>query len=367
MHQFWQTIDLFGKIGAPRSAWQTALGDDFTAWSGLLQPRDIVKSIEDPDCPSEILELEKTPTGDFIAYSTAIPAHRPPLRMPRASCVRLAPDLRALSAMLAEKLGFDAAESPRWSDTSFHEIGSLTSDRDNPRSVHLFIPDSRPRQAVMKAGICGIQRGIVLIPVSTGYTSEIAALAAGHDVHIRVLATPAGMEKLSIAPTKRPPRGKRSPARNQLFTPKKDWQWKDLVITMRHDGLNFRIRGESVFQTWAQIRIKPIHDNEINKTLSLLGKLAKGGRITQRRRDETDRQQVSVARKFLVDLIGIKNNPFKKFSDGWGVEFHVDGAIARQQVTSWEADDMDKDEEIRLDSPTSTFDPYENNYRTFQT
>jgi hypothetical protein len=365
MLQLWQTIDLFGKIGATRAAWQAALGGDFEAWSALLQPRGTVDSIEDPDCPSEILELEKPPTGDFIAFSTAIPAHRPPLRVPRSSYVRLAPDLRALSAMLAKKLGFDAAESPRWSDTCFHEIGSLSSDRDNPRPVHLFIPDSRSRQAVMKAGICGMPRGIALFPVSTGYTSEVAALAAGHDVHVRVLATTAGLEKLSIAPSKRPPRGKRSPARNQLFTPKKDWQWKDLVITMRRDGLNFSIRGEDTFQAWAQLRMKPVHDNEINNTLGLLGRLANGGRITQRRSDDAERQQVSVARKFLVDLIGIKGNPFKKFSDGWGVEFRVDGAMARQQVTAWEADD--EDEEIRFDDPKSTFDPSEDSYRTFRT
>lgn len=365
MLKLWQTIDLFGKIGATRAAWQAALGRDFDAWSAFLLPRDTVDTIEDPDFPGEILELEKPATGDFIAFSLTIPAHRPPLRVKRSSCVRLAPDLRVLAALLAKKLGFDAAESPRWSDTCFHEVGSLVSDRDNPRPVHLFIPDARSRQAVMKAGICGMPRGIALLPVATGYTAEVAALAAERDVHVRVLSTTAGLEKLSIAPAKRPPRAQRSPTRNRLFTPKKDWQWKDLVITMRRNGLNFSIQGEEVFQSWTQLRMKPLHDHEINNTLGLLGRLANGGRITQRRSDDAERQQVSVARKFLVDLIGIKGNPFNKFSDGWGVEFRVDGTMARKQVTAWEADD--DDEEIRFDSPKSTFDPYEDNYRTFRT
>lgn len=365
MLQLWQTIDLFGKIGATRAAWQAALGDDFETSSAFLQPRGTVDSIEDPDCPSEILELEKPPTGDFIAFSTAIPAHRPPLRVPRSSCVRLAPDLRTLAAMLSEKLGFDAAEAPRWSDTCLHEIGTLPCGRENPRPVHLFIPDSRSRQAVMKAGICGLPRAIVLIPVSIGYTSDIAELAAKHDVHVRVLATTAGLEKLSIAPSKRPPRGKRSPTRNQLFTPKKDWQWKDLVITMRRDGLNFSIRGEEAFQSWAQLRMKPIHSGETNKTLALIGMLANGGRITQRRRDDTERQQISVARKLLVDLIGIHNDkPFKKCSDGWAAEFRVDGSVARKQVTAWEADD--NEEEIRFDAPRSVFDADEEGYHNFR-
>lgn len=365
MLQLWQTIDLFGKIGGTRAAWQAALGSDFESWSALLQPRGTVDSIEDPDCPSEVLELEKPPTGDFIAFSTAIPSHRPPLRVPRSSCVRLLPDLRALAAMLAGKLAFDAAESPRWSETCFHEIGTFACGRDNPRPVHLFIPDSRSRQPVMKAGICGIPRAIVLIPVSIGYTADVAALAAKHDVHVRVLATAAGLEKLSIAPSKRPPRGKRTASRNQLFTPKKDWRWGDLLIVMKRDGLLFSIRGEEAYQTWAQLRMKPIHGGETNKTLALIGRLANGGRITQRRSDENDRQQISVARKLLVDLIGIQGNPFKKCSDGWGAEFRVDGSMARKQVATWEADD--DDEEIRLDAPKSTFDPMEDNYRTFRT
>lgn len=365
MLQLWQTIDLFGKTGATRAAWQTALGEDYETWSPFLQPRGTVDTIEDPDFPDEILELEKPPAGDFIAFSTAIPAHRPPLRIPRSHCVRLTPDLRVLAAMLSEKLGLEATESPRWSDNCLHEIGILACGRENPRPVHLFIPDSRPRQAVMKAGICGIPRAILLVPVSIGYTSDIAELAARHDVHVRVLATPAGLEKLSIAPTKRPPRGKRVTTRNQLFTPKKNWQWKDLIIAMSRDGLNFSIHGEDVFQTWTQLRMKPIHEGEINKTLDLLGRLANGGRIAQRRSDTTDRQQISVARKFLVDLIGIKGNPFKKFSDGWGVEFRVDGTTARRQVAAWEADD--EEEEIRFDAPKSTFDPGDDSYRTYRT
>lgn len=217
----------------------------------------------------------------------------------------------------------------------------------------------------MQAGICGIPGGIALLPVSAGYTSEVAALAAKHDVHVRVLATTAGLDRLSIAPAKRAVRAKRSSVRNRLFTPKKHWRWKDLVITVRSGGLHFRICGEEAFQTWAQVAMRPMQQGEITKTLDMLGNLANGGRITQRRSDVNERQQVSVARRFLKDLIGLKDNPFKKFSDGWGVEFRVDGTVARKQVAAWEAED--EDEEVRPDAPRSVFDRSEANYRTVET
>lgn len=366
MLRLWQTIDIFGKVGATSAAWKAALGEDFDAWSGFLQPRGMADSIEDPEFPGEILDLEKPATGDFIGFSRAIPAHRRPLAVPRSSCVRLVPDLRVLAAMFAKKLGFDAAETPRWSDTCFHEIGSLLSERANPRPVHFFIPDARSRHAVMRAGICGIPGGIALLPVSAGYTSEVAALAAKHDVHVRVLSTPAGLERLSIAPPAKTTRRKRKPVRDPIFTPKKDWRWKDLVIVMKREGLHFFIRGEDRFQTWAQLKLKPAMAGKTNITLEILGNLANGERLTQRRADVNSRQQISEARQFLKELIPIRNdNPFKKFSDGWGVEFRVDGTAARKQVADWEAGD--EDEEVRLDAPRSTFDAYENNYRTVQT
>ncbi|MBN8457331.1 MAG: hypothetical protein J0M04_05770 [Verrucomicrobia bacterium] len=366
MLKLWQTIDLFGKVGATRAAWQAALADDFDAWCGFLQARDTVDSIEDPDFPGEILELEKPSTGDFIAFSTAIPAHRPPLRVNRSLCVRLAPDLRALAALLAGKLGFEAAESPRWSDSCFHEVGSLLLDRDNPRPVHLFIPDARSRQAVMKAGICCAPHGIVLLPVAAGYTSEVAALAAERATHVRVLATRTGLDRLSIAPPTRSVRGRKNPVRTPLFTPKKGWRWKDLTIVMRSDGLQFAIRGEARFQSWAELRMRPVMSGQPNATLDILGRLANGERLTQRRADVNARQQISEARQFLKELIPIRDDdPFKKFSDGWGVEFRVDGTAARKQVAHWEAGD--DDEEFQPDAPRSAFDPSEENYRTFQT
>lgn len=362
MNKLWQTIDLFGKIGATRSAWQNEWSDDFDAWSAFLQPREMVNTIEDPEFPGEILELEKSPAGDFIAFSTAIPSHRPPFSMPRSACVRHTPNLERISAMLANKLGFDAMESPRWSETCFHEIGALMSGRENPIPVHLFIPDSRSRQAVMKAGICERPQSIVLIPVSTGYTSDIADLANRHDVHVRVLSTTAGLEKLSITPSAKPVRGKSQPTRNRIFTPKKHWQWSDLLISMSRDGLNFKIQGEEVSQTWKQLKMRPHHGGQANKTLSLIGKLANGGRITQRRSDETERKQISDARKFLVDLIGIQGKPFTKYSDGWAAVFRVDGSIATKQVKEWEADD--DTEEIRYDSPRSVYENEIHRYRT---
>lgn len=366
MLRLWQTIDLFGKTGATRAAWKAALGDDFEAWCGFLQPRGTVDSIVDPEFPAETLELDKPATGDFIAFSMAFPAHRPPLRVKRSECVRLAPDLRALGRFLAEKLGFDAAESPRWSDTCFHEVGSLPSERDHPCPVHLFIPDARSRQAVMRAGICGIPRGIALLPVASGYSSGVAALAAERDVHVRVLATTAGLERLSIAPPAKTVRRKGKPVRQPIFTPKKDWRWRDLVIVMKREGLHFFIRGEDCFRTWAQLKMKPVMAGQTNNTLAILGRLANGERLTQRRADVNSRQQISEARRFLTELIPIRNDkPFKKFSDGWGAEFRVDGTVARQQVAAWEAGD--DDEEFRPDAPKSTFDPYESNYRTVQT
>ncbi len=365
MNKLWQTIDLFGKVGATRAAWQNEWSEDFDAWSKFLQAREIVNSIEDPDFPCEILELEKSTTGDFIAFSTAIPAHRPPFRVPRSSCVRHVPNLQVLSTMLADKLGFDAVETPRWSDTGFHQIGTFLSDRANPRAIHLFIPDSRPRQVVMKVGICSYPQSITLIPVSAGYSSEVADLALKNDVHVRVLSTKAGMEKLSITPSKQPPRGKRMPTRDRIFTPKKNWKWSDLTISMGREGLHFKICGEEVIQSWKQLRMKPTHGGQINKTLALIGKLANGGRITQRRSDETERKQISDARKLLVDLIGIQGKPFKKCTDGWAAEFRVDGTIARKQVTEWEAND--EHEEISFDSPRSVFDKEQDGYHKFMT
>jgi len=219
-------------------------------------------------------------------------------------------------------------------------------------------------------GIMTPNPGPVLCP-KCGRRSALEALVglAGvkqvTDPVVRVLATAAGLEKLSISPAKRAVRAKRTPTRNRLFTPKKDWEWKNLVITIRRDGLHFGIRGDEVFQSWAQLRMRPVNGGEINSTLALLGRLANGGRITQRRRDVNERQQVSVVRRFLKDLIGIKDDPFKEFSDGWGVKFRVDGTAARKQVAEWE--DGDEDEEIRPDAPKPTFDPYEQTYRTIRT
>jgi hypothetical protein len=355
MLPFWQTIDCFGKLGAPRASWQIALGGDFPAGSDLLRACDTVDSIEDPDFPGEILDLEETDTGDFLGFSGAIPSHRPPILLERQLCVRLVPDLRALAHLLGTKLGFSPDPSPRWDGSCFHEIGTFTSERDNPRSVYLFIPDARPRQLTMTAGICGVGAGIVLLPTHGGFTREVVALAAGHDVHVRVLTAPSGMEKLSIAPPRRSPRGSGKTTRTPIFTPKDGWQWKELTIAIERDGLRFRIRGEECFQTWTQLKMKPIMGGRRNNTLDLLGRLARGERITQRRNDVTARQQVSVARKFLKELIPIGDNPFKEFSDGWGIEFQMDGTASRKQVAEWESED--DDEEFSLDRHAAGIDP----------
>ena len=366
MRRLWLAIDRFGRIGAPRASWIAELGDGFAEWSGLLRPCDTVDSIEDPDFPGHILDLEGADDGRFLGYSREVPSHRPPMLLERAMCVRLVPDLRALAGLLALKLGFEAAPSPRWSGSGFHEIGWLPSEKENPRPVHLFIPDARCRQAALKAGVCGIPRSIALLPSPIGYTSDIAALAGHHEIQVRVLSTQTGLTKLSISPPRGSVPGRRKTKRAPLLTPKAGWQWKHLILSIERDGLRFRIHGEEAFQTWAELRMRPVSTRHPNKILDILGRLANGERITQRRADVNARQQVSVARQFLKDLIpNMPGNPFHNFIDGWGVEFQVDGAVGRKQVAEWENGDVH--EEIRLDSPRAQFDRYEGNFRTFQT
>ena len=355
MLRFWQTIDLLGVPGAPRVSWQDALGDGFEAWQPLLRACDTVASMLDPEFPGEVLDLEETHTGDFLGFSRAIPSHRPPLAVKRDHCVRLVPNLRTIAQFVGQKLGFTPETSPRKSAFGFHEIGCYTSEKDDPRSVHLFIPDSRDRQSALQSGIVGAKTGIVLLPTSAGFTHEVGRMAADLDVHVRVLATAGGLDRLSTAPPKRSGRLSGKPTRAPIFTPKEDWQWKELTLTIERDGLRFQIRGEHSFQPWAALKLKPIMAGRQNETLKLLGHLANGRRITQRRSDVTARQQVSVARKFLQELIPIRDNPFRKFSDGWGIEFRVDGATARKQVAQWEADD--EPEDFSPDRQTSAIDP----------
>lgn len=367
MLPFWQTIDLFGKIGAARAAWQAALGEDLDTWSPLLQARGTVDSMEDPDYPGQILELEKPTTGDFVAFSTAIPSHRPPLRVPRVSCVRLVPSLSALSTFLADKLGFTAAESPRWSGTCLHEIGTYHSGSDNPRPVHLFIPDSRNRHSLIMAGVSAVESAIVLLPLSVGFDNAVKALATRQDVHIRVLTTASGLHKLSIAPPPRRTANRKNPARTPIFTPKSHWQWRDLRIVIKTDGLGFHIHGEEGFRTWKELAMRPLVSGQPSSTLRILSDLANGRRISQKRGDDNERQQISTTRKFLTGLIPIHNDkPFKKFRDGWGADFRVDGSVARQQVATWEAED-DEPEEIRYDTPRSVLDATADGFHNFQT
>jgi hypothetical protein len=362
MHRFWQTIDQFGKLGASRAAWQTEWGDDYEKWSVFLKARGTVDTIEDPDCPGEILELEKPPTGNFIGFSTATPSHRPPLSISRAMCARLVPDLSALATMLADNLGFCAAEAPRWSDNCFHEIGSYHSGNDNPLPTYLFLPDSRSRHSLILAGLSSMESSILLLPIAAGFDGVVKALAIKNDIHIRVLSTAAGLHHLSIATPPRGNKNKKTRARSPIFTPKKSWEWKDLSIVINRDGLEFSICGEKSERKWAELGMRPIFSGKPNKILQILSQLANGGRLSQRRRDVNERQQISEARSFLKELIPIKDDdPFHKFSDGWGAIFRVDGSNSRQQVKKWEAADP-KEEPIRYDTPRSVFDPTEEGF-----
>jgi len=336
--------------GAPRLTWKNELGSDFPKFEAFLQPCQVVDSMLDPDFPGRILDLEEREDGDFDALSREIPSHRRPLRIARSTAVRLVPDIAAISANLAPKLGFVGYDAKPSRTGNLHELGALNLPRQQPRPVFLFLPSAHPRSLALKEGLLSIESSIVLLPSENGMSFELRKIAAARDIEIRILATD---KELSVAPATRSKIRKTS--RPPLFTPLSGWEWKHLTLTFDEDGLRARIHGKERFASWKELGFKPVNRGKLQGPLKILGTLGSGGRILQRRSNENERQQISRTRKILCDLFPLPGDPFHKFSDGYGILFHVELSAARQKARAWE--DTEQNDENAVSTGAGQFNP----------
>jgi hypothetical protein len=353
LKKLWQTIDLIGEEGAPRMTWESELGDDFPLFEKFLCPRDVAASILDSDHPGRILDLEELANGDFMAYSQEIPAHRAPFKIERAKVIRLILDVHALAAQLAKDLGFAAGNFGNTRIGNLHELGALTLPRQQPRPVFLFLSSLRPRSLALKESLIGVENAVVFLLTENGLTSDISNLANARKIELRILAAEA--ETVSIAPFSR--RADRKHSRPPLITPRNGWQWKQLSISIQKDGIRAKISGMERFASWKELDIVPFNRGSLQGPLKVIGSLAKGGRLKQRRSNENDRQQISRARKFLCELFPLPGDPFHKFKDGWGLAFTVDFAVARAQVRDWKKEASEDEEATPIGA--GQFDPDE--------
>jgi len=350
LKKFWQTLDLLGVEGAPRLAWKSELGDDFPKFEGFLRPRQVVDSILDPEVPGQILDLEEREDGDFDAFSRAIPAHRRPLRIARPDAVRLVPDIAAVAAHIAPTLGFAAQNARPTRIGNFHELGALNLPRQQPRPVFLFLPSARPRPLALKESLLAIESAVVLLPTAVGMAFELRQVASAREIEIRILATD---KELSLAP---PVRGTaRKPARPPLITPPPESEWKHLTLVFEADGIRARLRGQERFATWKELGFKAFARGKLQGPLKILSTLAGGRHILQRRSNENERKQISRARKILCDLFPLPGDPFHKFSDGYGILFHVELSAAHRTARAWE--DTEQDDEDALPTGAGQFNP----------
>ena len=341
MTRFWQWLDQLGRLGAVRASWHAALGDEFAECQPLLRASDVAFSIEDPEWPGQILDLEPQEDGSFLGFSQEIPSHRRPLAFKREDCVRLVPNLKGIAEFLGRKLAFTPADQPKWSQGTVHEIGSFDAQPGDPRPVHLFIPNLNPREASIKAAICDVESSILLLPTRAGFTQDVSTLAAKFDVRIIVLNSPKGLEKLSIAPARSKIRGTKKKTVPPMFTPKAGWGWTDLVLSIERDGLRCRIHGDERIQPWDVMDIRLRHGRHPTRILQILGDLGMGKRLTQRRSDVNDRRAISDVRKFLKTYVmPLADDPFHEFKDGWGIKFTVNDGIGRRQVTMMEEEEI---------------------------
>ena len=341
MTRFWQWLDQLGRLGTVRASWHAALGDEFADCQPLLRASDVVFSIEDPEWPGQILELEPQEDGSFLGFSQEIPSHRRPLAFKRGECVRLVPNLKGIAGFLGRKLGFTPADQPKWGQGAVHEIGSFDVKPGDPRPVHLFVPNLNPREASIKAAICDVESSILLLPTRAGFTQDVNTLAAKFAVRIIVLNSARGLEKLSIAPARSKIRGTKKKTVPPMFTPKAGWGWTDLVLSIERDGLRCRIHGDERIQPWDVMDIRLRHGRHPTRILRILGDLGMGKRLTQRRSDVNDRRAISDVRKFLKTYVmPMADDPFHEFKDSWGIEFTVNDRIGRRQVASMEEDEV---------------------------
>lgn len=190
----------------------------------------------------------------------------------------------------------------------------------------------------------------MLLPTETGMSFELRQLATMRTVEIRILATE---KELSLAP---PVRGKaRKIARPPLLTPPPGSQWKHLILIFEADGLRARLRGQERFATWKELGFKAFARGKLQGPLKILSTLAGGRHIIQRRSNENERQKISRARKILCELFPIQGDPFYKFSDGYGILFHVEIAAAQRTARAWE--DTEQDDEDAVPTGASQFNP----------
>lgn len=350
LKKFWQTLDLLCEEGAPRLTWKSELGDDFPKFEGFLRPRQVVDSMLDPEVPGQILDLEEREDGDFDAFSREIPAHRRPLRIARPDAVRLIPDIAAIAKHIAPTLGFGAQNARPTQIGNFHELGALNLPRQQPRPVFLFLPSARPRPLALKESLLAIESAVVLLPTAVGMAFELRQVASAREIEIRILATD---KELSLAP---PVRGTaRKPARPPLITPPPGSEWKHLTLVFEADGTRARLRGQERFATWKELGFKAFARGKLQGPLKILSTLAGGRHILQRRSNENERKQISRARKILCDLFPLPGDPFHKFSDGYGILFHVELSAVHRTARAWE--DAEQDDEDAVPTGAGQFNP----------
>lgn len=125
------------------------------------------------------------------------------------------------------------------------------------------------------------------------------------------------------------------------FTPKADWSWSDLMLSIELEGLHCRIHGEERIRPWLDMNIRLRHGRHPTRLLQILGNLGRGNRLTQRRGDVNDRKAISDVRKFLKSYVmPLSDDPFHEFEDGWGIKFTVNDQIGRRQVKTMEDDEF---------------------------
>ena len=339
--RFWQCLDHFGRLGAVRASWHKELGDEFPECLPLLRAAEVAFSIEDPEWPGYILDLEPQEDGSFLGFSQEIPSHRPPLAIKREECIRMVPNLNGIADFLGRKLGFKPADQPNWSQGAVHEIGSYEVQPGEEIAVHLFIPNLNSREASIKAALCDVEFSILLLPTSGGFTQDVITLAAKFDVRVIVLGSAKGLEKLSIAPPRNKSRGATKKSVPPMFTPKADWSWKDLMLSIELEGLRCRIHGVERIRPWSDMGIKLRHGRHPTRLLQILGDLGMGKRLSQRRSDVNDRKAISDVRIFLKTYVmPLNDDPFHEFEDGWGIKFTVNDQVGRRQVKTIEDEEI---------------------------
>jgi len=341
MIRFWQCLDQLGRLGAVRASWQKQLGDEFAGCQPLLRASELVYSIEDPERPGRFLDLEEQDDGSLLGFSQEIPAHRPPLPVKRDECIRLTPSLRGIAGFLGRKLGFTPLEHPKWNQGAVHEIGAFEVCPGEPMAVHLFVPNLNSRRAEIKAALSEVESSILLLPTNAGFTQDVSSLAFKYNVRIIVLKSAGGLEKLSISPGRSKNRGTEKKPMPPMFTPKADWKWKDLMLSIEMEGLRCRIHGDERTRPWSEMGIRMRHGRHPVRVLKILGDLGMGKRLTQRRTDVNDRKAISDVRIFLRNnVMPLNEDPFHEFEDGWGIKFIVNDMVGRRQVAAIEDEEI---------------------------